>query len=145
MPKKTATNKNDQVVFALQEQIKKKKASLKSSERFSPITNCSLNIDGERHNLNVVDIDLCKILLMKIHLLLTAAKDLQLEYVFFSGFSLEDWKTDLQSKLAYLGRKTEEAKLKTMEDKLQQLLSQEARVGIELESIANELGIDDLE
>ncbi|GFN32439.1 hypothetical protein PCURB6_26990 [Paenibacillus curdlanolyticus] len=45
-----------------------------------------------------------------------------------SGYHIEDWIADLKAKLDFLNVKEEERKLKAMEDKLDQLLSDEKKV-----------------
>ena len=48
-----ATSKNDKTILALKKQVAEKKAAIKKSEKFTPITNCSIEFSGTRYNLHV--------------------------------------------------------------------------------------------
>lgn len=132
--------KNDTAILKLKAAVDEKKADLKLSQRFSPITNCSLELHGERINLQVLSESQATMVLITMNTYLISAVDLGLENEYlFSGYLLEDWITDLKGKLAYLNRASEGRKLKVMENKLQELLSSEKRVELELEAMAADL------
>ena len=130
---------NDSRILELKKQIQKKKEELGKSSRFSPITNCSIEIDGIRTNLNASNKEQLTFLLVKLHSYLLASADLELEPISISGYTLEEWITDIKSKVAVLSRKEEETKLKTMEDKLTKLLSDGKKVELELDEIESSL------
>lgn len=133
MPKST----NDKKVLSLQKKVEEKKAALAKAQRFSPITNCSLAFEGERYNLNTLDVRGCTIMAVRINSMLMSAKDLKIEEpVVISGYSLDDWKKDLMAKLAHLQREVEKKKLQKMQESLKVLLSEDTRT---------ELAIGDLE
>ena len=46
--------KNDDKILSLKAQIAKKKELLKSSKKFSPVTNCNLTLNGTRVNLHTL-------------------------------------------------------------------------------------------
>lgn len=133
-------NKNDDTILILKKQIEDKKALLNKSKKFSPITNCSINVDGNQININTLQRDGLIGLLVRLHSLRSSAIELELldEYN-LSGYNISEWIEDLKSKLEVLSIKQEESKLKQMELKLSQLLSNEKKVELELEEIANSL------
>lgn len=129
--------KNDNAILALKQKIEVKKAGLKASERFSPITNASLLIEGTRYNLNVIGKEQTIELLVKVNAMLMSAKELGVEESYqLGGFLLEDWVTDLKSRWAIVDRKAEEERLKKLEATLHQLLSVDKKVELELADIA---------
>lgn len=65
-----------------------------------------------------------------------SAKELDLLNTYnISGYNVADWITDLQSKLSFISRKDEEAKLKAMEATLDKLLSDDKKVELEIDEI----------
>lgn len=128
-------NTNDILILKLQRQIADKKKSLANVKRFSPITNMSLELFGQRYNLNVIDTN--TILFIK-GLLLSIQANVE-QTIVVSGFTISDWLSDLDNRYTILNVKTEESKLKTMEDKLSKLLSKEAQAEIEIAKIMSEL------
>jgi hypothetical protein len=134
------SNNNDQKILELKKQIAEKKKKIGKSQKFVPITNCSIELDGIRNNIQVLGKEQIISLLVKLNALATSAKELGLldEYK-ISGFNIMDWITDLKSKLDLISRKDEEQKLKMMEAKLDQLLSNEKKVELEIDEIASML------
>jgi len=130
------TETNDLKIMELKKQIEEKKIKLGKSQKFSPITNCSIEIDGERSNLQVLTKDKLILLMVKLNSYAISAKDLGVEYI-VSGYVVTDWITDIKSKLDFVSRKEEENKLKFMESKLHELLSNEKKVELEIDEIAS--------
>jgi hypothetical protein len=129
---------NDQRILELKKQIEIKKEKLKQSERFSPITNLSIEFEGDRYNLNVLQKQELINLLIRLNIYLISAKDLGIETEYIiSGYKLEDWITDIKAKMDILSRKDEERNLKALEDKLTKLLSEDKKVELELNEIAD--------
>lgn len=132
-----AKAKNDDVILKLKKEIETKKKLIKSSERFTPVTNCSLVLDGESFNLNVLGKKQIVPLMVKLNAYAKSAEDLgvsdDLEY---SGFKIEDWMVDLKSRWGFINRANEEARLKALELKLHNLLSVDKKVELELAEIA---------
>ena len=136
MPK----SKNDQKVLDLQNKVDAKRNALAKAQRFSPITNCTLVFEGERYNLNTLDVQTCTLLAVRMNTYLMSAKNLKIEDpVIISGYKLSDWSKDLMSKLAHLKREAEKQKLKAMEAKLKVLLSEDTRTELALDEIEGEL------
>lgn len=126
---------NDQRILQLKEQIEKKKEQLGKSLRFTPLTNCSLELEGERYNINVLQKEQLTILLLRLNMYRLSAIDLGVNSVEISGYLLSEWISDIKTKIEILSRKDEERNLKAMEDKLVKLLSDGKKVELELNEI----------
>ncbi|MER2009187.1 MAG: hypothetical protein ABS939_17190 [Psychrobacillus sp.] len=133
-------NKNDERILALKEQIAKKKEEIGKITRFTPITNCSLELDGVRTNLNVADREKLSLLAIKLHGYIASTKALELGDLKVSGYKLSDWLTDVMAKLDILSKKDKERELAQAEAKLSKLLSDEKQVELEIDDIAKLLG-----
>jgi len=134
-----ANETNDKKIMELKKQIEEKKNKVSKSQKFSPITNCSIEVDGIRHNIQVLTKEQLIALLVKLNTYAMSAKDLGLESYVISGFDVVDWLIDIKSKLDFVSRKEEENKLKVMESKLHQLLSNEKKVELEIDEIMKSL------
>ncbi|MFS1518630.1 hypothetical protein V1503_19520 [Bacillus sp. SCS-151] len=127
---------NDQRILELKKQIQSKKQKIGKKLRFTPITNCSIELDGERQNIQALNKDQLLILLVKLNSYMLSAKDLNvLDKFTISGYSVEDWISDINSKIEILSRRDEERMLKSMEDKLVKLLSEGKKVELEIDEI----------
>jgi hypothetical protein len=130
------SNSNDQRILTLKKQIEEKKDKLGKSTRFSPVTNCSIELDGVRHNIQVLNKEQLIMLMVKLNSYLMSAEVLEvLEDFNISGYHASDWISDIQSKIEVISRKDEEKQLKAMEDKLLKLLSDGKKVELEINEI----------
>ena len=127
---------NDDKIMLLKSQIADKKKGLKGKKKFSPLTNCSIELDGVRLNLQVLNREGLTHLLVKLNSYLLSAVDLGLdeEYV-ISGYVIDQWITDIKLKLEILKYEEEDRKLKVLENKLHVLLSSEKQVSLAIEEI----------
>jgi predicted RNase H-like nuclease (RuvC/YqgF family) len=134
------TTKNDEVILQLKKQIEEKKKSIKATERFQPVTNCSLELDGIRSNIQVLTKEQLVSLLVKLNSYKKSADELGMlsEYI-ISGYSIDDWISDVKSKYMNLNRKEEQENLRQKEMRLMQLLSGDKKIELELDEIANSL------
>lgn len=132
------SNVNDSKIMTLKAQIEEKRKKLDEIERFIPITNCSIEFNDNRYNLNVLQKEQLISLLVKLNYHRLSAQDLGLldEYI-ISGYKLEDWITDIKGKLSVVSRKDEERKLKVLENKLDKMLSDDKKIELELDQIAS--------
>jgi len=133
-----ANETNDSKIMVLKKQIEEKKIKLGKSQKFTPITNCSIELDGVRTNIQVLNKEQLTYLLVKLNSYALSAKSLEIDFV-ISGYHVADWITDIKSKLDFVSRKEEENKLKMMESKLHQLLSNEKKVELEIDEIMKNL------
>lgn len=128
--------KNDKVILKLKAEIAAEKDSLAKIKNFTPVTNCSLELDGVRHNLHILTQPLVIALLVKVNALRLSADDLGLQKEFIlSGYKIDEWVTDLKGRLLVVGAKEREAKLKLMETKLHNLLSEDKKTELEIDDI----------
>ena len=133
---------NDSKILELKEHIAKKKAALGKSATFSPKTNCVLVFQGATHNLNVLSKEQLIPILLSLESQYRIAVEIGLDEEFVIGsYKVSIWLDDLHGKLQHLMRKSEEKKLKEMEDKLTALLSNDKKVALELDEIAKSLSI----
>lgn len=133
--------KNDEKILELKSQIDIKKETLKKQiKKFSPMTNCIIDFEGVKNNLQVLNKEQLVILLVKLNSYLMSAKNLELtDIIMMSGYSINEWIVDIKNKLEVMAYKEEENKLKFMEDKLHKLLSDEKKTELEIDEIENML------
>jgi len=132
----TNVTDNDMRILQLKKQIAEKKDNLGKSSRFSPLTNCSIELDGVRYNINVLDKEKLIALAVKLNAYLMSAESLGVTSQYeISGYTPSEWIKDIQSKLAIMSRKDEERALKAMEEKLTLLLSERKKVELEIDEI----------
>lgn len=127
--------KNDDRVLQLKDIINKKKSELKNMKKFIPATNCIIELDGNKYNLNVLSYDNLQLLLIKLNMYFISAKDLEIDLQ-ISGYPISEWMTDIKSKIEILEFKKKESDLKVLETKLDKLLSDEKKTELELNEIA---------
>ena len=99
-------NINDTKIIELKKQIKEKRDKLDSTKKFSPVTNCSIEVDGVRHNIQVLQKNQIITLMVKLNAYKISAEELELldDYI-ISGYKVEDWITDLKTRLELVSRK----------------------------------------
>lgn len=127
---------NDERILELKKQIAEKKEKLGKTLRFAPITNCIIELDGSRLNIQAMAHEQLIALMVKVHAYFTSAKSLGVadQYV-ISGYKADEWITDIKSKIDVLARKEEEKTLAEMESKLSRLLSDGKKVELEIDAI----------
>jgi hypothetical protein len=130
---------NDKKILALRNKIQEKKDKI-GKTRFVPVTNCSIELDGTRHNLQVLNNEQLTYMLIRLNALRLSMEDLGIKICNISGYTVQDWITDIKMKLEVLAQKTEENSLKALEIKLSTLLSEDKKTELELTSIADLLG-----
>lgn len=131
--------KNDQQILELKTQIKFKKSELEKI-KFVPITNCQLELWGQRYNLHASNKDTLMLLASTIRMLLINNDVLFPGQIFMiSGYSTLDWLEDIKKKIQSLSYKEEESKLSALETRLHELLSTDKKVELELDSIKEQL------
>lgn len=128
-------SKNDEKIVALQTKITEKKSKFSKVKKFMPDTNCSLELFGQRYNLNTLQKADLEYLLVVVNMFKLSAASLATE-IYLSGYHVNLWISDIKQKLDILKNKLEEANLKTLQEKLDKLLSNEKRTELEIENIA---------
>ena len=139
--------KNDQKITELRQQIAIKKEQLKTRPKISYITNGLLKLsDTEVYNLNVLNISECFNLVAKLcqinHSVELANFELETNYpCIFNDFLFGEWVSDIHQRMALLNWEVEKGKLTKMDNKLAELLSEEAKTKGSIDDIAKELGL----
>ena len=130
----TMTYKNDEKILLLKKQIEEKKAKIAKNKRVTPITNCILTFRGQTYNLNVLTQDELKLLYIELDLIHDKMCGMDWD-LSLSGYPIIIWLEDIQSKLSVLQIRDEVSKLKTMEQKLSDLLSDDKKIELEINAI----------
>lgn len=130
--------KNDERVLQLKKLIEEKRSEL-STERFVPMTNLVLDMDDKKYNLNVLQENELRFLMIKLNAYAMSADDLKEELV-ISGYDVNAWLADICGKLAIMTDKKKRDELKVLEAKLDKMLSDEKKTELELDEIAALLG-----
>ena len=128
-------SKNDERVLQLKEIIEKKKLELKGAKKFTPLTNCVLDLEGQKYNLNVLQLNDLQILLVRLNMYRISAKDLEINLE-ISGYNIAEWIADIKCKIEIFEYKKKESELKVLEAKLDKMLSDEKKTELELDEIA---------
>ena len=130
-------SKNDDRILELKKQIDEKKDNITNKKvKFVPETNCVLIFDGINYNLNVCQYEDLKLLLIKLNSYVISAKDLGYDDFVLSGYNVSEWLNDIQNKIEVIELKKEEVMLKSMESKLDKLLSDDKKTELEIDEIA---------
>lgn len=133
-------NKNDEKILELKKRIEEKRQKVKV-KKHQPLTNMMMEFEGNRYNLNVLNVEKLTEICIKLFTAMKSAEELKLEYS-FSGYSIRDWFTDVQAKLDELARREEEKNLALMEKQLSDLLSEEKQTELQIDKIASFLDND---
>lgn len=133
---------NDSKVSILRVEIEKKRDGLKSrTSRFSPVTNCSLELNGRHYNLHILDRQEAMLLASQLQGIATSSAELLFDpsELAVSGYSVKDWLSDTLAKIESITVRNEEVKLRALDAKLKELLSSDAKTEIALKEIAEQL------
>lgn len=128
--------KNDERIMQLKQKIEDKRNELaEHSSRFVPITNCLLILDKITYNLHL---ESSEMLLIKLNMIAMSAKDLNIDtsQLIISGYSLNDWITDVKHNLEVQKYKREKNDLNALEKKLTALLSEDKQTELEIDKLA---------
>ena len=127
-------SKNDERVLQLKKLIETKKSEL-STQRFVPMTNCVLDMEDKKYNLNVLQESELRFLMIKLNAYAMSADNLKIDLV-ISGYGVNEWLADISGKLAIITDKKKRDELKALESKLDKMLSDEKKTELELDEIA---------
>lgn len=129
------TNKHDTKILNLKKQIEAKKKELGMVARFSPITNCSIEFLDKRFNINTLRKPDLEDLLINLNIVRMSVEQLEIKDYSISGYTIEDWMTDISAKIKTIDHQSEVVKLKQAEAKLDELLSDDKKIELELNEI----------
>lgn len=152
--KKTTTPDTDTLVLQLLQTVEEKKKQIGNAERPSWKTNCSFGFDSHNPN-NRINIQTIRDLdvLVTIHAHLNSLYlnyqrslgDLNIDeseapFVYL-GYSLDDWLSDVQTRINALRIKLKKEELTKLEARVNALVSPEQRREIELKQLMEDLKI----
>lgn len=133
-----STMTNDEKILELKAKIDEKRKKIGTLERhkFVPETNCSIEIDGARYNLHAASKSNLVFLLCKLQSLKDAAKVYHCEsQLVISGYNIQTWIDDVLSRLKSLDYSSNMKRLKSLEDRLDSMLSDDMKTELELQEI----------
>lgn len=142
-------NNTDQMVLELLEKVEAKKKQIGAAERPQWITTCSFRYDSNSNS--AVNIQTIREVadLVEIHAFLSNKKQAfeksaKLLNVNVSckhlGFSIEDWESDIKTRINGLQIKAKRDELAVLEERVNALVSHEQRRQIELKKLVEEIG-----
>ena len=128
---------NDEKIIKLKQQIEEKRNELGKLKKFTPITNCILELDGVTTNIQILSKEKLALLLVKLNLYKMSMENLKMSFdkIIINGYDIRDWMSDVLAKINIISYKEEEQKLKTMENKLIELLSSEKKTELAIDEI----------
>lgn len=135
--------KNDERILMLKKQINEKKTELGKQPRFSPVTTCIFNYQGNRTNIHTLtSIKDINAMLVYFNMYVMSAEDMEIncEDIVFDGFSVTDWIEDLKSKKTVIEYTAKKEQLAALEKKLDKLLSDDKKTELEIDAIADLIG-----
>lgn len=138
----------DSEISNLFETITKQKKEINDVEKHSWVTNCIFKFthDATGH-YNIQAIRDISILIKLLAFLQRESKefnkikkelDINIQYEHL-GFTLEDWKKDIEARIKKINIQKEKTKLEQLEERLNQIISPEQKRVLELEAIKKEL------
>ena len=125
---------NDERILTLKKKIDEKKKNI-GSTKMVPHTNLVCEWRAEKKNLNVLDMNGLLLLLWEFSSFDKFCKDFGLPTPQISGYDISDWIVDIRHKIENITARKEEDELKSMEAKLNKLLSDDKKTELELDGI----------
>lgn len=135
-------SKNDSKIIELKEGIAKKKKALAGGHvKVTTKTNCSLQINGTRYNINTLKGQELQRVLIAVNVLFLSAKDLEIQDEYkHDGYILQDWLSDLKSRVKVEQYKKKVKEMGALEKQLDSLLSDDKLTELTLVGISDLIG-----
>lgn len=140
---------NDDKIKQYRKTVEAFRKKIGDSPKLQYATNGVLILDGGKFNLNLLNsidacIDVASQLINRDQSYLKACSALGLpeKNLMLGNYPVTDWIGDIRQRVDMITWRTEKTKLDTMDAKLKELMSEEAKTADVLSDIANELGID---
>jgi hypothetical protein len=138
------TTQNDNKIVQLKKIVAQKRKELGDEPKFRPITTCQFKIDltfnTNIHALNSVQSLNNALMYLGLYELAAEKAGLSADEVQINGFSISDWKKDIESKKSLIEYQTKKQELSNLEGKLDGMLSEAQKTAISLDEIAELLG-----
>jgi hypothetical protein len=130
---------NDKAISSLQEKIALKRGEMGQEPKFEPVTSCSIMMGTGKHlDIKNVTQDILVSLLVDLNSKRMSADDLGIPYE-IGSYPVTDWVADIQSAIACLEYEQEGRRLKSLEHRLEGLLSEDSRKERAIKAIADEV------
>lgn len=131
---------NDALIMVLKNKIEKKK--LGSKVKFEPKTTCIIELFGEKVNIHTLRLGTIEPYLLLLKSMVDACdfSPVSSTSCVMAGFTLEDWYNDFVSKYNSLKYAEDAAELAALEKKLDNMLSNDKKIELEIEEISKLLG-----
>lgn len=138
------SKENDEKIMKLREVVAKKKKELKKYKKFSPVTTCRLEFDGQNYNLHTLTLSSASYLLVKLSLIKDKQDQLKEKGIIsvnitFSGYVIEDWIEDVTAIISDLEFRNKKQELRAIESKLEDLLSEDKKTELETNKLEDML------
>jgi len=127
---------NDDKILKLQEAVKVKKSKM-MKPHYKRITNCSITINNETHNINTLSEFNAKMLLIDLVLIKQVSESRNWDNFKISGYTPQEWIIDIDNKILEFLYKEQKKELNKLEKRLTELLSEDKKVELELGDIEN--------
>lgn len=126
---------NDERIMSLRGQLEEKRKELGEYKRYSPITNCILELEGTRYNLHIASDNY---LLVRLHMYVMAANDLGIdpEKVIICGYPVTDWISDIKGFIAKDEHLNKKKQFDALEKQLTELLSDDKQTELRIDALA---------
>lgn len=138
------TTQNDNKIVQLKKVVAQKRKELGDEPKFRPITTCQFKIDltfnTNIHALNSVQSLNNALMYLGLYELAAEKAGLSADEVQINGFSISDWRKDIESKKSLIEYQTKKQELSNLEGKLDGMLSEAQKTAISLDEIAELLG-----
>lgn len=128
----TKTTQNDRLILQLKKEVEEKKEKLARAVNFRPITNMSLVIFGITYNLHVNNVN-------ELRFLEAFLNSLNNNSLIISNNTIENWLSDITTKITMKDIAEEQKELDLMEKELESLLTNETRVSLKLDKLASKI------
>ncbi len=133
----TTTN-FDNTIKTLKNTAISKRKSLGKFKKFIPVTNCQLDLYGSRININVITEETLKYILIILNSYRLSVIDLEIgDDVKISGYTINEWITDVKNRLQYLHNNDTLKQINEVEKTLDGLLSSECKLELKLQDITD--------
>ena len=130
---------NDKAISKLQEKITLKRGEMGQEPKFEPVTSCLITMGtGRKLDIKNATRDILVSLLVDLNSKRMSADDLGIPHG-IGNYSVTDWIADIQSAIACLEYEQENQRLKSLERRLERLLSEDSKKQRAIKAIADEV------
>lgn len=135
---------NDNKIVQLKKFIAQKRKELGDEPKFRPITTCQFKVDlsfnTNIHTLNSVQSLNNALMYLGLYELAAEKAGLSADEVQINGFTINEWRTDIEAKKKFVEYQVQSKELSDLEDKLDGMISEARRTAMTLDEIAELLG-----